>query len=460
MQFSSKSIVAALSLCGVTLLTSNCGIIPHKYDNPITNNSLQPDKQLFDRAMNDIEHGRYEVARLTLNTLINTYDSSEYLAKAKLAIADSWYREGGAHGLAEAEAEYKDFELFYPTMEESAEAQWRVCQIHYKQMEKVDRDNTQALRAEDECRQMITAYPNSHYTAQATQMLRNVQEVLAAKEFKTGDFYHNKGAFPAAENRLAFVSQQYPLYSHADDALWEQADSFKRMGDRFEGQEATALAKIVKDYPLSDHVDDAKKRLEELKKPIPAADPAAYARMKYEMEAQQKPNLLSRGMSILTRAPDTYEAAKTGAPAMQTLRPPTPVSVPVTATGTAPGGVGGTTDVTATTVSNTTELDTKPNVLPGASDGAAAGGAGAPGGADGKTAAAASGTASETPAAQPQAPPPTNHPVQAKKTKKQKKAEQKAAATAATAPPGGSPASTTGSNTTSTETPTTNPAPR
>jgi outer membrane protein assembly factor BamD len=304
---------------------------------------------------------------------------------------------------------------------------------------------------------MITAYPNSHYTAQATQMLRNVQEVLAAKEFKTGDFYHNKGAFPAAENRLAFVSQQYPLYSHADDALWEQADSFKRMGDRFEGQEATALAKIVKDYPLSDHVDDAKKRLEELKKPIPAADPAAYARMKYEMEAQQKPNLLSRGMSILTRAPDTYEAAKTGAPAMQTLRPPTPVSVPVTATGTAPGGVGGTTDVTATTVSNTTELDTKPNVLPGASDGAAAGGAGAPGGADGKTAAAASGTASETPAAQPQAPPPTNHPVQAKKTKKQKKAEQKAAATAATAPPGGSPA---GANTTTTETPTTNPAPR
>ncbi len=266
------------------------------------------------------------------------------------------------------------------------------------------------------------------------------------------------------------MSQQYPLYSHADDALWEQADSFKRMGDRFEGQEATALAKIVKDYPLSDHVDDAKKRLEELKKPIPAADPAAYARMKYEMEAEQKPNLLSRGMSLLSRGPDTYEAAKTGAPSMQTLRPPTPVSVPVTATGTAPGAVGGTTDVTAQQVSNTTELDTKPNVLPGASDGAAgsANGAAAQVGADGKPVAGTSGTASETPAAQVQAPPPTNHPVVAKKTKKQKKADQKAAS-APTAPPvtplvqpvpptpGGSPASTTGSNTTTTETPTTNP---
>ena len=70
---------------------------------------------LFDRAINDIEHSRYEIARLTLQTLINTYDTSEFLAKAKLAIADSWFREGGAHGLAQAEAEYKDFELFYPT---------------------------------------------------------------------------------------------------------------------------------------------------------------------------------------------------------------------------------------------------------------------------------------------------------------------------------------------------------
>ena len=29
---------------------------------------------LFDKAINDIEKGRYEIARLTLNTLINTYD--------------------------------------------------------------------------------------------------------------------------------------------------------------------------------------------------------------------------------------------------------------------------------------------------------------------------------------------------------------------------------------------------
>ena len=106
-----------LALAAFAALTNSCGLRRHPYDNPITKDTQQPDKVLFDKAIHDIEHSRYEIGRLTLQTLINTYDTSEYLAKAKLAIADSWYREGGAHGLAQAEAEYKDFILFYPAME-------------------------------------------------------------------------------------------------------------------------------------------------------------------------------------------------------------------------------------------------------------------------------------------------------------------------------------------------------
>ena len=83
-------------------LLSSCGFRRKKYDNPITKDTKQPDKVLFDRSIDDIEHGRYEVARITLNTLINTYDQSEFLAKAKLAIADSWYREGGSAALTQA----------------------------------------------------------------------------------------------------------------------------------------------------------------------------------------------------------------------------------------------------------------------------------------------------------------------------------------------------------------------
>ena len=81
------------------------------------------DRVLYDRGIESIEHSDYESARRTLNALVNTYATSEYQAKAKLAIAVSWLREGDEHALAQAEAEYKDFILFYPNMKEAAELQ-------------------------------------------------------------------------------------------------------------------------------------------------------------------------------------------------------------------------------------------------------------------------------------------------------------------------------------------------
>src|ERR1700681_2811299 len=180
-------------LITIAVLVSSCGFKRHKYENPITKDTKQPDKVLYDKAVNDIEHGRYEIARITLNTLINTYDQSEFLAKAKLAIADSWYREGGAHGLAQAEAEYKDFILFYPTLEEAAESQQKICQIHYRQMDKADRDANQALRAEDECRTLITQFPNSKFVPETQQILRNIQEGIAEGEVLVGQFYFKRG---------------------------------------------------------------------------------------------------------------------------------------------------------------------------------------------------------------------------------------------------------------------------
>src|SRR5690242_15512837 len=209
-RFSIRYAAAPLALA---VLLSGCGLRRHKYANPISKDTQQPDKVLFDRAIDDIEHGRFERGRLTLQTLMNTYDTSEYLAKAKLAYADSWYREGGSHGFAQAEAEYKDFILFYPAMEEAAEAQEKICKMQYQQMEKADRDQSHALRAQDECGQLLKQFPNSKFAPEAQQYYRNVQEVLADAEYKVGSFYHHKGSFPAAANRLQALSDQFPLYS-------------------------------------------------------------------------------------------------------------------------------------------------------------------------------------------------------------------------------------------------------
>jgi len=365
--------LVAITVAG--LLTS-CGFKRKKYDDPITKDTKQPDKVLFDRAINDIEHSRYEIARITLNTLINTYDQSEFLAKAKLAIADSWFREGGAASLAQAEAEYKDFILFYPTMEEAAESQNKICQIHYKQMDKADRDQSQAIRAEDECRQLIVQFPNSKYVDETKQLLRNIQEAIAEGEYLVGNFYFKRGDNSAAANRLSHVVEQYPLYSKADLALWQMGQAYGHLGNRFRRQEGEAYAKIVRDYPLSDYADDATRSLKELELPVPEADKGAVARMQYEKEHRVKPGIIARDTLFLRRGPDVSTAARSGDPAMTTMRPSVPPLVPQATS--AGGGFNG--DVTATTVGDSTALDTKPDARanpPAQGDAASAGQPGA-----------------------------------------------------------------------------------
>jgi outer membrane protein assembly factor BamD len=326
-----------------------------KYETPITKNTQQPDKVLFDQAIHDIEKGRYETARISLQTLMNTYESSEYLAKAKLAVADSWFREGGANGMAQAEAEYKDFQLFYPNMEEAAEAQNRICEIHYKEMDKSDRDITQTRRAGEECRQLLIQYPNSKFAPQATQRLRDIQESEAEHEFVVGNYYWKHDMNPAAANRLNGLVDQFPLYSNAGEALFEAADSYGKMGPRFRQKAGEMYDRIVQEYPLSARAKDAKTRLGDMELPVPQADPAAINREKFEEANYRKPGMMTRSMEWMKGTPDVSHAAKEGAPTMHDMARNIPVSVPAATNnqaGSTSGTGSGTTDVSARQVSS------------------------------------------------------------------------------------------------------------
>ncbi len=318
-----RALCVAFSLA----LFSSC--VHKKYETPIAKQTQQPDKILFDSAMHDIERGRYEIARISLQTLMNTYESSEFLAKAKLAIADSWFREGGGNGLAQAEAEYKDFQLFYPQMEESAQAQKRICDIHYKQMDKSDRDIIQTLRAETECKDLITQYPNSKFVPEATQELREIQESLAAHEFAAGDYYHSRQMNPAAANRLNALVDQFPLYSGAGLALLEAGDSYSKMGPRFRKNAGDMFSRIVRDYPLSPQVKEATRRLQELEMPVPAASQAALERAKWEQENARKPGLMAKAMGLAKGGPDLRHAARSGSPTMTDPKKTMPASIPI-----------------------------------------------------------------------------------------------------------------------------------
>jgi outer membrane protein assembly factor BamD len=293
--------------------------------------AAEPDKILYERALQSEQHSKYTESRLELQTLINTYPDSEYLAKAKLAIADSFYKEGGVSNLTQAIDAYKSFIVFFPFLDEAQYAQMQVALCHYRMMLKSDRDPSEAESAENELQNFILKYPQSALLPKAEQDLRNVQEVIADGEYKIGRFYYMKPDYPAAAARLMDVAERYPLYSQSDDALWMLGNIYmidrkftknEDVKNKWADYAGKCYSRILRDYPLSEHASYAREQLKAMGMAVPSADPHAIARMQHDQLYEKKHHemaLMRWPKEMIDSRPETTDAARVGMP---NLNPP------------------------------------------------------------------------------------------------------------------------------------------
>jgi outer membrane protein assembly factor BamD len=324
-------------LIGLLLATSLLTCVAcknKKAANPLAHiNSKQPDKILYDRAMDAMKERKYDVARMTLQTLINTYPDSEYVARAKLTVGESWYQEGSTAALAQAETEFRDFITFFPNMPEAAEAQLKIADIHYRQMEKPDRDYAHARRAEDEYRQLLMQYPDSKLADTARKRLLEVQEVLAEREFRIARFYYLRQSFIASIARAKTLTDTFPLYSRSDEGLFILGQAYEQQADRIRAANvsdvlkqrltkeyldhaAEAYSKIVTRYPAMPRYQDARRRLAAIDRPVPTPTPEAIAQNKKEVASRVASTRYEHFLTNMGKRPDLSAAVKVGDPTL------------------------------------------------------------------------------------------------------------------------------------------------
>jgi outer membrane protein assembly factor BamD len=307
--------------------------------NPIAAQDAKlPDKALYDKAMDAVKHGRYDVARLDLQTLLNTYPDSQYMMRAKLGVADSWFKEGGTAALTQAEQEYKDFITFFPNAPEAAEAQMRVGDIYFRQMDKPDRDYSNTTHAEEEYRLMLQQFPDSPLVPQAKQRLREVQETLASREADIAAFYATHANWPATIARYQTVVDTYPLYSHMDDVLVNLGDAFEtearfvrtlklpeagkaRLLKIYDDQAIAAWSKVVLEHSAAAHVEDARDRLVGMGVPIPTPTPEQVAASVALENSRGQYTLSNRVEFFVLHKADTVPAATLGEPPLEDAKP-------------------------------------------------------------------------------------------------------------------------------------------
>jgi outer membrane protein assembly factor BamD len=265
-------------------------------DNVKNENAAVPgrDKELYEQAGKKAEKGRYDEARLLYNVVISTYADSEYLPLAKLAIADTFYLEGGTSNLEQAIGGYKEFAQFFPTHPRVCDVKHKIAHSFMRQMGAYNRDVSKAKQAEFMLKAAMQSCQSSQLKPAIENDLRDVQQVLGLHELDVARFYFKgtagrQPAYNASESRLRDIVNQYPFFSYYDESLYLLGVSLIQLEQPEDATEY--FTRLVRDYPNSEYADKGKEFLEKLGKPIP--EPSN------ENPAPERPGILGNFKLIL-----------------------------------------------------------------------------------------------------------------------------------------------------------------
>jgi outer membrane protein assembly factor BamD len=247
------------------------------------------DRELFVVATREVRKGSYEIGRLLFQTIITTYGDSRYLPMAKLAIADSFFLEGGSSNLIQAAASYQDWLAFFPTHPLADRVLLKIAESEMRQIGLPDRDSTRARRAEIRLKALISQYPNSILREEAQARLREVQDNLALHNLFIGNYYYKlsveqqRSGLKGAQNRYREILDKYPDFSFMDEALYKLAVTY--LVEEETDQAAVYFQRIVRDYPNSEYVERSKEQLQIIGAAIPEPDPTRTATLPAEKQS-------------------------------------------------------------------------------------------------------------------------------------------------------------------------------
>jgi outer membrane protein assembly factor BamD len=240
------------TLLGVLLLTSCGGTRPD-----IATLASNSDQVIWEAGQKAAEKKQWETARQHFKRIVEGFPQSQVGPQARLALADSYFEEGGTGNYILAVSAYREFLTFFPTHARSDYAQFQVGESFWRQKNGPDRDQTATEEALGEFQKVLELYPDSPKAEEARDRIKACRQSLARAEFGAGVFYQKtRQACRASITRYEGILNDYPDFASLDEVLFRLAQCLCQTGRGAEAQ--PHLAKLQEDYPSSELAAEAK----------------------------------------------------------------------------------------------------------------------------------------------------------------------------------------------------------
>lgn len=166
----------------------------------------KPADVLANEGMASYDKADYKEAIKSFETLRDWYPFSKFVPLAELKIADSHF---AMEQYDEAIVGYEQFEKMHPSNEAVPYVIFQIGQAYYKQRRGPDRDQSPSENALAAFTRLRSQFPDSSYSAQVTDEMRECLRLMAEHDLQIGEFYYRRDKYQAALARFEKVVELY-----------------------------------------------------------------------------------------------------------------------------------------------------------------------------------------------------------------------------------------------------------
>ena len=220
-------------------------------------------KAMYEQGMKYIKKNP-DRARLIFKEVMQLYPDDIYARRAKIGIADSYFRQKDISSMIIAASEYQEYVNLYPNSPDAAYAKFQVGNCYFKQMRGPERDQTNTFEAIKAFESLVRQYPDTEEAAKARENIKKARQTLALHYFRVGYYNYKYKAFRGAVARFKQVIDDYPEFARNDKLFYYTGQAYFKL--REYDSALSFFQKVINSFPKSRYAKKSVKMIKEIEK--------------------------------------------------------------------------------------------------------------------------------------------------------------------------------------------------
>jgi len=225
--------VLGSALLAATLALGGCGLLPEVQDETAGWSA----QKLYAEAKDNLNSGNFERAVKLFETLESRYPFGRYAQQAQLDVAYAYYKDNEPiSAIAAADRFIKlhpnhpnvDYAYYLKGLANFNDNLGLLGGLVDQDMS--ERDPRAAREAFAAFKELVTRFPDSKYTPDATARMKYLVNALASNEVHVAKYYIKRRAWVAAANRAKEVVKTYPDAPAVEEALAIMVVAYGELG--------------------------------------------------------------------------------------------------------------------------------------------------------------------------------------------------------------------------------------